>query len=261
MIYLLGPSEITELAINEYFACEVLHEGSFDDLLRGGRNVVVYDCTCKEFVREVAELLLKGGKTKVLVVLNGGELGVDQTDNLKIYNYKSPIEENASEFKKYLVHKVAWLLNPAEDFDHIAYLKDKPNLLLSYYNTQWARENNISDKQRAYHHYLLRVSKAENNFKEKNRSKKKADRDLMGPSAEAPKKKGDKECVCLKMTCKEVDDYKNLVQKLVASADLEASKQFDFVVAINNDAVSLDTEILMTGNVSLKLIQKTREIL
>ena len=260
MIYLLGPSEVTELAINEYFACEVLHAGGFDDLLRGGGNVVVYDCTCKEFVREVAELLLKGGKTKVLVVLNGDELGVGQTDNLKIYNYKNPIEENASEFKKYLVHKVAWLLDPAEDFDHIAYLKDKPKLLSSYYNTQWARENNISDRQKAYHHYLLRVSEAENHVKEKSRSKKKADRDLMvnSLSAEAPKKKGDKECVCLNMTCKEVDDYKALVQKLVNSAYPEVAKQFDFVVTINNDAARPDTEILMTGNVSLKLTQKNR---
>lgn len=259
MIYLLEPSEVTESAIKEYFSYEVLSGGAVDDLLRSGGSVVVYDCTRKAFVREVAELLLKNGNTKVLVVVNGIDLGVAQTDNLKIYNYKKPIEENASEFKEYLIHKVAWLVEPAEDFDHIAYLEDNPDLLSSYYRTQWARENNISDRQKAYHHQLLyapdQPAEVEKLVSSKSVSLERSLRsevhenlkrivDSLAVEVVKKSTRNKLECVCLNMTCKEIDDYKVLVQRLVDSTDPEVSKRFDFVVVINNDAVRPDTEIL-----------------
>jgi hypothetical protein len=254
MIYLLEPSYVLEATVAEYFSYSRLSPEFGDELTGGEKKVVVYDCLDKDFDGNLAERILNGANTTVFVVLNDTNLGFIQSKRFKMYNHKGPIGVNPDEFKKNLIHKLAWLLDPEDDFDHVLYLDSNPNLLERYYNTPWARENNISDRQRAYHHYLLHGSdwffgSKENLPPEKILSMEVNDNlkkivNSVCPEIKKEIRQNRLECVCLNMTSSEKDGYETFAGRILASTNKESARDIDFVIVVNNDNFKPDVGAL-----------------
>jgi hypothetical protein len=253
MLYLFEPGDTVETAIKEYFSYKVLGPGSFGDLLNGGQKIIVYDCVGKTFRSELADLLLRSKQSKVFVVVDH-DIGLKQTEELRIYYYKKPVAENIADFNINLIHKVAWLMEPDEKFDHRLYLEENPGLIDRYYNTPWAKENGISERQKAYHHYLLHaamlVSSSKKNLSHEEvisreiKSKIKAIVDSLPNKAEKRSGLNRLECVCLNMTHKERKEYDEFVARISESTDPEVSRRIDFMIVMNNDEFDPDTRVL-----------------
>lgn len=253
MLYLFDPGDTVETAVKEYFDYKVLGPGSFGDLLNGGHKVIVYDCVGKTFRSELSGLLLRSKQSKVLVVVDH-DIGLKQTDEFRIYHYRKPVAENLVDFKTNLIHKVAWLMKPDENFDHRLYIDKNPDLIDRYYNTPWAKENKISEKQKAYHHYLLHGSMLMGSSK-KNLSNERVlsgevNRNIKAIVDSLPNKVEKRsglnrlECVCLNMTHKERKEYEEFVSRISKNTDPEVSRRIDFVIVINNDEFDPDTRVL-----------------
>jgi hypothetical protein len=253
MLYLFEPGDMVESAVKEHFSYKVLGPESFGDLLNGGHKIIVYDCVGKTFRSGLADLLLRSKQSKVFVVVDH-DIGLNQTDEFKIYHYKKPIAENIDDFKTYLVHKVAWLMEPDESFDHRLYIDRNPGLIDRYYNTPWAKENGISARQKAYHHYLLHGTMLEGSSK-KNlshedllsreiNSKIKVIVDSLPNKVEKRSGLNRLECVCLNMTHKEKNEYEEFISRISKNTDPEVSRRIDFAIVINNDEFDPDTRVL-----------------
>ena len=156
------------------------------------------------------------------------------------------IQENIEDFKKLLVHKVAWFIEVHQDFNHESYIKDNPGLLESYYNTTWAKENKISNRRKAFHHFLLYcaiknfylnkgsgdpIIKIIDDFSENVNSKSLHSR------------QNKLECVCLNMTAHEIESYKELVLRIEENTNIQFSKNIDFVI-VTNKYIKLDLSVL-----------------
>ena len=229
MLYLFEPCDMVEAAIKEYFSYKVLEPGSFGDLLNDGHKIIVYDCVGKTFRSELADLLLRGKQSTVFIVVDH-DIGLKQTDEFRIYYYKKPVAENIDDFKKHLVHKVAWLMEPDEDFDHSLYLDKNPGLIDRYYNTPWANENSISERQKAYHHYLLHGAMLVGSLSKEISSKIEAIVDSLSNKVEKRSVLNRLECVCLNMTHKERKEYEEFISRISKNNDREVSRRIDFVL-------------------------------